>query len=45
MELTRQYYRAMIFYDIKLEIIQEESRQRLQLTSGNEAPSGATVLV
>lgn len=42
MELTREYYGAMIFHYLKLGIIQEESRQRLQLASGNKYPSRAT---
>ena len=43
MELTREHYRAMIFYDFKAGLNQNECLQRLRLAVGNECPSHATV--
>ena len=43
MELTREHYRAMIFYDFKARLNQNECLQRLRLAFGNECPSRATV--
>ncbi|GFT82111.1 histone-lysine N-methyltransferase SETMAR [Trichonephila clavipes] len=43
MELTRECYRAMIFYDFKARLNQEECVQRLQLGFGDESPCHATV--
>ena len=34
--MTREHYRAMIFYDFKVELNQEEYVQWLQLAFGNE---------
>ena len=39
MELTLEHFRAMIFYDLKGGVNQDESIQRLQLAFGNERPS------
>lgn len=43
MELTREHFRAMIFYDFKAGLNQEECVQRLQLAFGDESPARATV--
>ncbi|GFX84414.1 histone-lysine N-methyltransferase SETMAR [Trichonephila clavipes] len=40
---TREYYRAMIFYDFKAGLNEEEYVQRLQLAFGDESPCHATV--
>ncbi|XP_015924023.3 histone-lysine N-methyltransferase SETMAR-like [Parasteatoda tepidariorum] len=42
MELTREHFRAMIFYDFKAGLNQE-CVQRLQLAFGDESPARATV--
>ncbi|GFV82407.1 histone-lysine N-methyltransferase SETMAR [Trichonephila clavipes] len=43
MQLTREHYRAMIFYNFKAELNQQEFVQRLQLAFGDESPCRATV--
>ncbi|GFV46475.1 hypothetical protein TNCV_3233621 [Trichonephila clavipes] len=43
MELTREYYRAMLFFDFKAGLNQEECVQRLRLVFGDESPCHATV--
>ncbi|GFU59323.1 histone-lysine N-methyltransferase SETMAR [Trichonephila clavipes] len=43
MELTRKHYHAMIFYDFKAGLNQEECFQLLQLAFGDESPCHATV--
>ena len=43
MELTWEHYGAMIFYDFKLGLDQEEWLQRLLLAYEDKAPSLATV--
>ncbi|GFS59888.1 histone-lysine N-methyltransferase SETMAR [Trichonephila clavipes] len=43
MELTREHYRATIFYDFKPGLIDDECVQRLQLVFRNEFSCRATV--
>ncbi|GFY08942.1 histone-lysine N-methyltransferase SETMAR [Trichonephila clavipes] len=43
MELTREYYRATIFYDFKTGLNQEECVPWLQLAFGDKSPCRATV--
>ena len=43
MEMTREHYRAMIFYYFKAGLNQNECLQRLRLAFGNKCPSRATV--
>lgn len=43
MELTREHWRAMIFYDFKSGLNQSESIDRLHKAFGDDAPSRATV--
>ena len=43
MELTRDNFRAIIFYDFKAGLNQEEYVQRLQLAFGDESPARAIV--
>ena len=43
MELRRTHFRAMIFYDFKSGLNQQQSHCRLQTAFGNEAPSRKTV--
>ncbi|MFX9165696.1 hypothetical protein ABTN87_19735, partial [Acinetobacter baumannii] len=43
MELTREHFRAMIFYDFKAGLNPAECVQRLQLAFGDESPARATV--
>lgn len=43
MELTREHFRAMIYYDFKSGLKQKESIERLRAAFGEEAPSSATV--
>jgi histone-lysine N-methyltransferase SETMAR len=43
MELTREHFRAMIFYDYKSGLNQSDSFDRLHNAFGDEAPSRATV--
>lgn len=43
MELNRGHWRAMIFYDYKSGLRQQESLDRLQTAFGEEAPSRTTV--
>ena len=43
MELTREYFRAIIFYNFKAGLNQEECVQWLQLAFGDESPARATV--
>ena len=43
MDLTREHYRVIIFYDFKLLLNQDECVQRLQLAFGDESPARATV--
>ena len=44
MELKQEYYRAVIFYDFKVGLDQEECLQRLQSAYGEENPSRAAIL-
>ena len=43
MELMREHFRAIIFYDFKAGLNQEEFVQRLQLAFVDESPARATV--
>lgn len=43
MELTRENFRAMIYYDFRRGLTQEQCFNQLNSTFGNEAPSTATV--
>lgn len=43
MNLTRENFRAMIFYDFRCHLSQQESYDRLRLAFHDEAPSRATV--
>ena len=43
MELQRTHFRAMIFYDFKSGLNQQQSHNRLKAAFGNEAPSRTTV--
>ncbi|GFX63276.1 histone-lysine N-methyltransferase SETMAR [Trichonephila clavipes] len=43
MELTREHYRAKVFYDFNAELNQDECYQRLQLAFGEESPCRATI--
>ncbi|GFU65041.1 histone-lysine N-methyltransferase SETMAR [Trichonephila clavipes] len=43
MELTREHYRFLIFYDFKAGLNQEGCVQRRQLAFGDESPCHATV--
>ena len=43
MEMTREYYRAMIFNDFKAQLNQDEQVQQLQLAFANECPSYSTL--
>ena len=40
MELQRTHFRAMVFYDLKSGLNQQQSHSRLQAAFGDEAPSG-----
>ena len=43
MELTRENLRAMIFYDFRFGLNQQEFLDRMITAFGNEAPSKATI--
>ncbi|KAF7265535.1 hypothetical protein GWI33_021070 [Rhynchophorus ferrugineus] len=43
MELNREHFRAMIFYNIGRGLSQQECIKQFNLTSGDEAPSKTTV--
>jgi [histone H3]-lysine36 N-dimethyltransferase SETMAR len=43
MDLNREHFRAMIFYDFKSGLTQQQCVKRLNSAFGNEAPSKATV--
>lgn len=43
MNLTRENFRAMIFYDFRCHLSQQESYDRLRLAFHDEAPSRATI--
>ena len=43
MELNREHFRAMIFYDFRRGLSQQECIDQLNLTFGDEAPSKTTV--
>ena len=43
MDLNREHFRAMIFYDFKSRLTQQQCVKRLNSAFGNEAPSKATV--
>lgn len=43
MDLTRENFRAMIFYDFRAGLSQQECLNRLQLAFGDEAPSKTSV--
>ena len=43
MELQRTHFRAMIFYDFKNGLYQQQSHNRLKAAFGNEAPSRTIV--
>ena len=43
MELTREHFRAMIFYDFRRGLSRQECIDQLTSTFGDEAPSFATV--
>lgn len=43
MELNREHFRAMIYYDFRRGLSQEQCADQLASTFGNEAPSRATV--
>lgn len=43
MNLTRENFRTMIFYDFRCHLSQQECYDRLQLAFHDEAPSRATV--
>ena len=43
MELNREHFRAMIFYDFRRGLTQQQCADQLALTFGDEAPSRATV--
>ncbi|XP_076256531.1 histone-lysine N-methyltransferase SETMAR-like [Rhynchophorus ferrugineus] len=43
MELNREHFRAMIFYDFRRGLSQEECINPLNLTFGDEVPSKTTV--
>lgn len=43
MELSREHFRAMIFYDFKLNLTEQQSHDRLRLAFVDEAPSYSTV--
>ncbi|KAJ3655399.1 hypothetical protein Zmor_014531 [Zophobas morio] len=42
-ELTREHYRSLVYYDFKVGLTQEESLQRLKTAFDNEASYRATV--
>ena len=43
MELRRTHFRAMIFYDFKSGLNQQQGHSRLQAAFGDEAPSRTTI--
>lgn len=43
MEISREGFRWMIFYDIKCGLTQKQCIERLQLAFGNEAPANSTI--
>lgn len=43
MELTREHFRALIYYDFRRGLTQEQCIDQLHSTFGDEAPSTATV--
>ena len=43
MELTREHFGAIIFYDFKVGLNQEACIQRLQLAFDDKSPARATV--
>ncbi|XP_042906074.1 histone-lysine N-methyltransferase SETMAR-like [Parasteatoda tepidariorum] len=43
MKLMREHFRAMIFYDFKAGLSQEDCVEQLQLALGDESPARATV--
>lgn len=43
MDLTREHFRAMIFYDFRRELSQQECADQLRSTFGDEAPSLSSI--
>lgn len=43
MDLSREHYRAMIFYDFRSGLTQQQSYDRMHSAFGNEAPSKTTI--
>jgi hypothetical protein len=43
MELSREHWRAMIYYDYKSGLRQQESFERLSAAFGDQTPSRASV--